>query len=131
MTDRFTQVDAATIRRFFKFLLVGLLNTAFGYAVYAILVILGLSPQTALLLSFVIGVLWNYLTTARFVFEVSGFGRLPAYCLCYVFTYALNAASLHIAMSNGIRPLVAQATITPVIAVITFILLSMVMRNRS
>jgi putative flippase GtrA len=123
--------DPATLKRFLKFLLVGLVNTGFGYGVYAILVIFGTPPQIALLLSFMIGVLWNYLTTARFVFEVSGFGRLPAYCLCYVLIYGLNAGTLQLAINTGIQPLLAQAILTPIVAVISFVLLSMVMRERS
>lgn len=121
--------DGATLRRFIKFLFVGLINTGFGYAVYAVLVLFKTPPQIALLAMFVIGVLWNYLTTARFVFDVSGFGRLPAYCLCYVAIYLLNAGALQAAMNLGAAPLIAQAVLTPVIAVLTFILLSFVMRN--
>lgn len=122
--------DAATLKRFIKFLFVGLVNTGFGYGVYALLVILGMPPQMALLLSFVIGVLWNYLSTARFVFEVSGFGRLPAYGLCYVGIYGVNAGTLQVALNTGIQPLLAQAILTPIVAVISFILLSWVMRER-
>ena len=122
--------DTATLKRFIKFLFVGLVNTGFGYGVYALLVIFGTPPQIALLLSFVIGVLWNYLTTARFVFEVSGFGRLPAYGLCYVVIYGLNAGTLQWALNTGIAPLLAQAILTPIVAVISFVLLSMVMRER-
>lgn len=123
--------DAATLRRFIKFLFVGLINTGFGYAVYAILVLFKTPPQIALLAMFVIGVLWNYMTTARFVFDVSGFGRLPAYCLCYVAIYLLNAGALQAAINLGVAPLIAQAVLTPVIAVLTFVLLSFVMRDRS
>nr|WP_070959190.1 GtrA family protein [Hyphomonas sp. Mor2] len=131
MSVKFASLDAATIRRFIKFLLVGLVNTGFGYAVYAVLVLLGLTPQVALLLSFAIGVLWNYLTTARFVFEITGFGRLPAYCICYVFIYALNAGILQFAIDKNIEPLLAQAVLTPIFAVITFALLSRVLPDRT
>ena len=127
---RTISLDGATLRRFIKFLFVGLVNTAFGYGVYAVFVLFGTPPQIALLVTFVIGVLWNYITTARFVFEVTGFGRLPAYCICYVFIYLLNAGTLQGAMNYGIEPLLAQAVLTPIFAVITFVLVSFVMRER-
>jgi len=130
MSIRSITTDAATIRRFIKFLFVGLVNTGFGYGVYAVLVVFKTPPQIALLATFVIGVLWNYITTARFVFEVTGFGRLPAYCVCYVFIYLLNAGTLQAAMNYNIEPLVAQAILTPIFAVVTFILVSFVMRER-
>lgn len=123
------RLDSATFRRFIRFILVGVVNTAFGYGLYAMLVLLKAPPQVALFLSFFIGVLWNYFTTARFVFEVSGFGRLPAYAACYVFVYALNAGSLHAAIDSGLTPLLAQAILTPVAAVLTFILVSFAMRE--
>ncbi len=130
MPFRSIPTDSATLRRFVKFLFVGLINTGFGYGVYAVLVLLKTPPQIALLAMFVIGVLWNYTTTARFVFDVSGFGRLPAYCLCYVAIYLLNAGSLQAAINLGVEPLIAQAVLTPVIAVLTFGLVSFVMRER-
>ena len=123
-------LDAATLRRFIRFVIVGVVNTAFGYGVYALLVLLSAPPQVALFLSFFIGVLWNYFTTARFVFEVSGFGRLPAYAACYIFVYALNAGTLHAAIKSGIAPLVAQAILTPIAAIFTFVLVSFVMREK-
>lgn len=122
--------DAATVRRFIRFVIVGVVNTAFGYGLYALLVLSTAPPQIALFLSFFIGVLWNYFTTARFVFEVSGFGRLPAYAACYIFVYMLNAGSLHVAIDSGVAPLIAQAVLTPVAAVLTFVLVSFVMREK-
>lgn len=124
------QADAATLRRFIRFVIVGVANTAFGYGLYALLVVASAPPQVALFLSFFIGVLWNYFTTARFVFQVSGFGRLPAYAACYIFVYALNAGTLHVAISSGMAPLIAQAILTPVAAVLTFVLVSFVMREK-
>ncbi len=122
--------DAATVRRFIRFVIVGVVNTAFGYGLYALLVLSTAPPQIALFLSFFIGVLWNYFTTARFVFEVSGFGRLPAYAACYIFVYMLNAGSLHVAIDSGVTPLIAQAVLTPVAAVLTFVLVSFAMREK-
>ena len=47
--------------RFVKFLFVGGLNTLFGYVVFALLVLAGLEDQTALVIAYFIGVIWNYL----------------------------------------------------------------------
>ncbi|MBO6690280.1 MAG: GtrA family protein [Hyphomonas sp.] len=121
--------DAATLRRFIRFVIVGFVNTAFGYGLYALLVVSTAPPQIALFLSFFIGVLWNYFTTARFVFAVSGFGRLPAYAACYIFVYLLNAGSLHVAIASGVAPLIAQAVLTPIAAILTFVLVSFAMAN--
>jgi len=117
------------MQRFGRFLLVGLLNTAFGYAVFALLLWLGLSPQPALIIAFSIGVMWNYLTTARFVFGSTGFSKLPAYVLAYLSVYLANASALQVMLSRGVDPFVAQAILTPVVAVLSFLLLSLVFRQ--
>jgi len=115
-------------RRFVKFLALGLVNTAFGYAVFALLILLGLGPQIALALSFAIGVLFNYVLSARLIFAQRGFRKLPLYALAYVGVYFLNAFCLHTAIDAGLQPLIAQALLTPLAAVLTFVLISRVMR---
>ena len=117
-------------RRFLRFLLVGLANTLVGYALYAGFVLIGLPPQASLALAFVLGVLWNYVATARFVFEVAGYRRLPAYAVCYLAVYGANAGALSLALDAGLHPLVAQALLTPVAAVLTFILVSFALTGR-
>lgn len=106
--------------RFFRFLAVGGLNTAFGYAVYAVLVVLGLPPQGALALAFCVGVIWNFFTHARLVFGARGFRRLPAYVAVYVAIYAVNSLLLAQVMAMGIHPLVAQAGLALVMAVLSY-----------
>ena len=80
--------------RFIKFLAVGLLNTAFGYAVYVVCILAGFAPQTALAIAFAIGVVWNYLTHARIVFKTGGYRRLPAYVVVYAILYGINRWAL-------------------------------------
>lgn len=117
--------------RFGRFLVVGAINTAFGYAVYALLLLIGLPPQVALVLAFVIGTTWNYFTTARLVFRASGFRRLPHYIAAYLTVYAANAFSLEAALTRGVNPYLAQALLTPVFAVLAFVLLSLVFRGQA
>ena len=61
----------STSIQFVKFLLVGALNTLFGYSVFAGLVYAGIAPMPALLLTYVVGVLFNFVTTGRLVFNRS------------------------------------------------------------
>ncbi|MGV6847696.1 MAG: GtrA family protein [Marinibacterium sp.] len=120
-----------TARRFARFVAVGLLNTAFGYGVYFVLLWAGLAPQAALVIAFVIGVMWNYMTTARLVFRVAGLRRLPAYVGAYLAVYTCNALALQFALSQGANAYVAQAVLTPVFAIMSFGLLSRVFRGVS
>ncbi|WP_193789491.1 GtrA family protein [Salipiger sp. CCB-MM3] len=113
--------------RFIKFLAVGLLNTLFGYVVFALLVMLGIPPQLALALAFVLGVLWNYQTHARLVFAVRGFQRLPGYLAAYLAIYGMNAGALAALMHLGLGPALAQALFLPVAAVLSYVAIGRVL----
>lgn len=113
-----------------RFLAVGLGNTAFGYAVYAVAVLAGAPPQLALVLQFVLGVLWNYGMHARLVFLVDGWGRLPAYIGAYVLIYAANALALRLALAQDVGPLTAQLLILPFITILSWLLIGRVMGFR-
>lgn len=122
--------DARTLERAIRFVIVGAVNTGFGYSVFAVLVLLGLGPQRALAIAFVAGVLWNFRTHGAFVFGARGLRRLPLYAAVYVALYALNSLMLHKALEAGIPPLVAQAGLAVLMAGISFVSLSLVLRNR-
>ena len=124
-----TQKHRDVAQKFGRFLVVGLINTIFGYSVYALLLWLGMSPQPALVVAFSIGVMWNYFTTARYVFGSTGFRKLPAYVAAYLSIYIANASALQALLTRGIDPFLAQAVLTPLVAVLSFCLLSLVFRR--
>jgi len=57
--------------KFARFLLVGVLNTIFGYFLYGTLILIGLDYKYAVLLVTILGVLFNFQTTGRLVFGLS------------------------------------------------------------
>ncbi|WP_298854371.1 GtrA family protein [uncultured Ruegeria sp.] len=115
---------------FMLFALVGIVNTAFGYAVFSVLSLSGLPAQAALAISFVIGVAWNFMTHARIVFDTKGFRKLPFYLLAYVMVYGFNAFSLEALLIAGLHPIVAQGLLVLPAAVLAFILVSRALTDR-
>ncbi|WP_299901212.1 GtrA family protein [uncultured Ruegeria sp.] len=115
---------------FMLFALVGIVNTAFGYAVFSVLSLSGLPAQAALAISFVIGVLWNFMTHARIVFDTKGFRKLPFYLLAYVIVYVFNAFSLEALLIAGLHPIFAQGLLVLPAAVLAFILVSRALTDR-
>ena len=114
--------------RFLKFLVVGGVNTLFGFAVYAVaLRIVGLPPQAALAVAYCLGVVWNYFTHARIVFKTEGYRRLPLYALAYSLLYGVNAGALELLVRAGVAPLWAQAILVLPAAILAFMLLSIVL----
>ncbi len=76
--------------KFIRFIFVGGLNTAFGLSVYCLMIWIGLSYIWATLISQVLGVLFNFVTTGTLVFENSDKKLIFKFILSYVLTYFIN-----------------------------------------
>ncbi len=113
--------------RFVKFLFVGVLNTAFGFLAYAFFLrVVHLPWQWALAVSYVCGVLWNFMTHGKIVFLTQGLRRLPLYILAYVAIYTINKLALHGLIDElGMSDLWAQALMVLPMAMVAFILVSL------
>ena len=109
--------------RFVRFLLVGFLNTCFGYCLYAIFILVGLSPTVSVTVAYWLGVAFNFFTTGRVVFGNSNVSRLPRFFLAYGLAYAANLLVLSMFLHFGLHPLAAQAASLPPVVVFTFLLL--------
>lgn len=78
----------------FKFILVGVLNTAVGYSLYALFIFLDFSYPIAVLFSTALGVLFNYKSIGNLVFAHQGASRLLSFIFVYVVVYGLNVYGL-------------------------------------
>lgn len=79
-----------------KFLLVGVVNTIFGYSIYAFFLFVGFNFNLAAFLATIIGVLFNFKTSSKFVFKNNSNKLLFKFVLSYVLIYILNIVSLNI-----------------------------------
>lgn len=109
-------------RQFVKFLAVGVLNAGVGYSLFVLFVLIKMGPSISLLLATALGVLFNYLTTARLVFAARGLGRLPYFVAVYGLTFVLNLWSLRFLLSAEFSPFLAQAILLPLMVVLNFAL---------
>jgi putative flippase GtrA len=110
-------------RRFARFLVVGALNSAVGYGIFAGLILLGLMPEIALLAATVLGVLFNFVTTGQLVFGRCDGRHFLKFVAVYSAVYAMNAASLRAMISLSTPPLVGQLILLPAAAVLTYVAL--------
>jgi putative flippase GtrA len=97
-----------------------MLNTAFGYGVYAVLVWFGFGPRLASLIALVAGILFNFQSVGRLVFRRDGRGRFVWFVAVYAVVYAVNLAALEVFFALGAGPYLAQALALPVIAVSSY-----------
>lgn len=119
-----TAMNELIVSRVLRFLGAGIVNTAFGYGVFAVLVLASVHPQVALVAQFGLGVIWNYSIHARFVFGVRGYARLPQYLSAYVAAYVCNALFLELLTGAGVPPLGAQLLVLPLVVILSYVLVS-------
>jgi len=88
-------------RRFLRFVVVGGLNTGFGYACYALLLWFGLPLEASLLGATVLGLFFNFLTTGRLVFEDARGSLLPRFIAAYLGSWAIGSVAVRALSSVG------------------------------
>jgi putative flippase GtrA len=110
-------------RRFVRFLLVGLLNTAVGYSIFAALTLSGLGIVPATLGATVMGALFNFKSIGSLVFGSTRAKLLPRFLAVYVLQCGANIGALSVFQAAGVSLLIAEAIILPVLAVAGFLLM--------
>ncbi len=90
------KINQMLANRFIRFLIVGGVNTAFGYGLFSILIYMGLHYSIASALGTIAGILFNYQTTRRLVFASKQKNKLAHFFLVYLFLYILNVSCLAI-----------------------------------
>jgi putative flippase GtrA len=81
-------------QRWLRFIAVGVLNTGFGYAVYAAWLWLGLEFQWAYLLALMLGVVFSFRTHGALVFRQLGWRRFAPYAACWAGLYFVNVLAI-------------------------------------
>ena len=107
-------------RRIILFLLVGMLNTVVGYGLFAGLLLATQSHRIALVIATVLGVLFNFFSTGRIVFDNRSGKALLPFIFGYAVTLGVNFALLEVLVRMGINPLLAQAACLPVVVVLGY-----------
>lgn len=83
-----------------RYLLIGVINTAFGYAMFAILTYLGLHYTLAVFMSTVVGIIFNFKTYGRFVFGQSNWRLIWRFIAVYGFLYGINIGCIFLLMKH-------------------------------
>lgn len=76
--------------KFIRFVLVGGINTLFGIGVYSLMIYIGTHYIWAALISHVLGVLFNFITTGHLVFENHDKRLIFKFFISYIFVFIIN-----------------------------------------
>jgi putative flippase GtrA len=109
-----------------KFLSAGVLNTVFGYSVYALLLFIKTPYLIALFVATVAGVVFNYFSFGRMVFRGHGgwfvFGK---FFIAYVLIYGVNAALLRVfTIDFLLSPYLGQVICIPISVLLSWLLMN-------
>jgi putative flippase GtrA len=108
--------------RFMRFLAVGFLNTIFGYSIYTAVYLAWRVPTVAIVVATIIGVLFNFFTTGRIVFDNRRLSVVLPFIMAYGVSMLLNIALVNMLLLLGIGALVAQALSLPFVVVATYLI---------
>ena len=112
------QINTVLIR----YLIVGAINTGFGYSVFALLTYTGLHYPLALFFATVAGVLFNFRTFGRFVFTNTDWRLIWRFFAVYSLLYVVNVSSVFVIMMYLDNVYMANAIVLVFIASLGFVL---------
>lgn len=103
----------AKATRLIRYVLVGVLNTGFGYLIYASLLFLGLGYQLANFLSLVVGILFSFKTQGHLVFNNPDNRLLGRFVIGWVLIYVCTIALIGRIIAFGFDAYSAGALALP------------------
>ena len=113
-----------------KFLVVGGVNTVFSYSCYAGLLFIGLHYSLAALFGTLLGIVFNYLSTSRYVYNASSASsRVIRFVLVYCLHYFVNISCLWLLKQSGFNPYLSGLILIIPMAIVSFLLLNHLVYN--
>lgn len=105
-----------------RFLAVGVLNTAFGYALFAVLTYAGMAYPLAIGLATIGGVLFNFQSIGRLVFSDASHSRFWRFVGVYCIVYLVNLGGVRLLLGSGLNVYAANAIMLVPLSLLAFIL---------
>lgn len=105
-----------------NFIMVSGLNTLVGYSFYAVFIFMGMTYPLALFFATVVGVLFNFKTMGRLVFNNTNNNLFFKFALVYCFMYLFQIVIIGLMESQSANPYYAGLVTMILAAIITFVL---------
>ncbi len=86
-----------------RFGVVGGMNTAFSYAVYALGIYVGLAYYIASFAALVFGIIVSFFTQGKIVFGAQLKGRFPAFVVMWGLLYLMNIGAIRLMVEFGMN----------------------------
>lgn len=107
---------------FIRFLLVGIINTIFGYLIFSLFIYLGFHFSIAIIFSTLAGILFNFKTIGIIVFKSRENRLIFKFFLVYLIIYVINLIGLKALGFYSPNRYMDQAILAPFLAVVSYLL---------
>jgi putative flippase GtrA len=84
-----------------SFVLIGILNTLVGYLLYALFIFIGFNYFLSVLFATILGVLFNFRTIGKFVFNSDDNKKIIKFVFTYVLVFCINILIIKIFSKFG------------------------------
>lgn len=108
-------------QKLIKFLVVGILNTIFGYSVYAILIWIGAPYFVAATGSTILGVLFNFKSIGSIVFKSKDNSKIIPFIMVYTALYMFNIIGLAFMAHEGFDSYMSGIIVIFPLAIISYL----------
>ena len=108
--------------RFRRFLIVGAINTIFGYGVFYLMLLATHGPSLSVAIAAVAGALFNFLSIGRVVFLSTDKRLLWRFAVVYAAIYIVDILALRLLQACDWPAAFGQALLLPLIALLSFFL---------
>ena len=115
-------------RRLWRYYQAGVVNTAFGFCLYALFVWMGMNIYLAQILSHTLGVVFNYFSYSRYAFADSQASKIR-FGLSYIGNYFLGLACLAVVAQFIVSPYLAGLVSTLFVSLVNFFVLNKLVFN--
>lgn len=105
-----------------RFLVVGGINTLFGYSVFFALTWFGMHYPLAIGLATIAGIAFNFQSVGRLVFGGAPRSRFWRFVGVYCVIYVLNVSGVHVLVGVGISVYLANVLVLIPLSVLAFLL---------
>ncbi len=110
--------------QFLRFLVMGGLNTLFGFGVFAVALRVGLVLWLAMLVGTVAGIAFNFMTLGGVAFRDLSARRLPRFVAGYACTYAVNYVAIQLVHRRIADLVLCQVVLVVPIALFSYLVMS-------
>jgi len=105
-----------------RYVVVGMANTGFSYAVYALTLVLGFSYPVASLITLIAGICLSFKTQGRFVFRNARNSLFGRFLVSWVLIYLCHVGVVALCLRLGLNTFIGGAVAMPFNVVTGFLL---------